>query len=343
MAVAELIPSAMAGACPRGDVETLLGDSAPMRRLRAEIDAVARSEAQVLVTGESGTGKELVARRLHRRSARADRPFVAVNCAAFPEALVEAELFGCVRGAYTGAVRAREGRFQAAHTGVLFLDEVAELSLEAQAKLLRVLEEGTFEPLGTCRSRRVDVRVVSATHRDLRGRAGQGAFREDLYYRLKVVHVRVPPLRERLDDLPLLARWFLARFAPDRELTLSAEAWSLLRAHPWPGNVRELENALLHAAVVCPGERIQPEHLPLELRPLEASPSAAAGDAAAGDEPPASLSQAVQAFERDYLLRALQACNGARSRAAARLGISRKNLWEKLRRHGIELRPGQMG
>jgi two-component system response regulator HydG len=311
----------------------LIGESLAMRRLVAQVDAVARSAANVLVTGESGTGKELVARRLHAQGLRRDRPFVAVNCASFPDTLLEAELFGHERGAFTGAHRAREGRFQAAHTGVLFLDEVGELSPSAQAKLLRVLEVGTFEPLGSSRSQRVDVRVVSATHRDLRARIREGRFREDLYYRLKVVHVMLPPLRERLEDLPLLVSHFLRRHAPHRPgLGLSASAWALLRSYRFPGNVRELDNAIQHAVAVCTSDPVQAEHLPLDLGAgLEPTDLLAP----VGDERDKTLAEATAAFERRYLLRALRATGGARAMAAERLGISRKSLWEKLRRYKV--------
>ena len=312
----------------------LIGDSVPMRRLRAEIDAVARSDAQVLVTGESGTGKELVARRLHAKSARRRGPFVPVNCAAFPEGLLEAELFGHERGAFTGALRSRQGRFQAAHGGILFLDEVAELSPLGQAKLLRVLGTGTFEPLGTCRSQKVDVRVVSATHRDLRALAREGRFREDLFFRLRVVHVKVPSLRERREDLPQLVRHFLRRFAPQRPgMNLSPETWEALRSYPFPGNVRELENAIHHAVVVCHGDLIQAEHLPPELAGASTSCSPAA---APRDTSPPKLADALRAFEREYLLRTLRSTCGVRGVAARRLGISRKNLWEKMRKLGID-------
>jgi DNA-binding NtrC family response regulator len=311
----------------------LIGDSLAMRRLAVQIDAMARSGANVLVTGESGTGKELVARRLHGLSSRRDRPFVAVNCAAFPETLLEAELFGHERGAFTGAHRAREGRFQAAHGGVLFLDEVGELSPSAQAKLLRVLEVGTFEPLGTSRSQRVDVRVVSATHRDLREHIRLGRFRDDLFYRLKVVHVSLPPLRERVEDLVLLATHFLRRIAPRRPLTLSPAAWAALKAYAFPGNVRELENAIHHAVVVCPGDVVHLEHLPQEIvgEPRLDTIEAPAPTTLVAP----TLAEATATFERSFLLRTLRSVGGARGVAAARLGISRKSLWEKLRRYEV--------
>src|SRR4051812_44257903 len=233
--------------------EAIIGRSVQMLRLLDRVNTIATSHAPVLLHGESGTGKELVARALHERGPRRDRPLVVVNCAAFPDTLLEAELFGHERGAFTGAVKRRDGRFRAAHTGTLMLDEIAEMSLPAQAKLLRVLQEGTIEPLGTNESQRVDVRVISATHRDLKERIVGGAFREDLYYRINVLNVDLPPLRERKGDLPLLVQYFLKKFGrpgkpPPR---LSPPAWAALAAFPFPGNVRQLGHAIEHAVVLA--------------------------------------------------------------------------------------------
>ena len=287
-----------------------------------------------MITGESGTGKELVARRLHALSGRSAKPFVAVNCAAFPETLLEAELFGHERGAFTGAAKKREGRFRAAHGGTLLLDEVAEIPLPAQAKLLRVLQEGTFEPLGSDVAVRVDVRVVSATHRDLKERIAQGSFREDLYYRLDGINLHVPPLRDRGSDLPLLVNHLLTLFsrppAPDgrvQELTL--DAWRALSVYPFPGNVRELGHAIQHAVVLSRGGTIELEHLPPDIRTV-ASAAAAPGS---GQVRP--LAAVVKQMEREHILHALAVAQGKRTRAAELLGISRKNLWEKLHSHGI--------
>ena len=309
---------------------TIVGESPPMARLRDRIVMVAASEAPVLVTGESGTGKELVARMLHTRSARREGPFVAVNCAAFPETLLEAELFGHERGAFTGASKKRDGRFKAAHRGTLLLDEIAETPLAAQAKLLRVLQEGTIEPLGTNESVKVDVRVVSATNRDLKRRISEGLFREDLYYRLNVVNIALPPLRERRADLPLLLHYFLRRFVPAAEPLpeLSLRAWAALTTYGFPGNVRELSHAMQHAVVLARGGTIELEHLPDDIAGATVAASPAAHDVA-------PLNAALKRFEREYLLRALAAADGKRVRAAELLGISRKNLWEKLRAHGI--------
>ena len=305
----------------------MVGRSRQMQRMFARLDRVARSEAPVIVLGESGTGKELVARLLHAQSPRSRGPFVAVNCAAFPDTLLEAELFGHEKGAFTGATRRRKGRFFAASGGTLFLDEVAEIPLAAQAKLLRVLQEGVVEPLGSDVPLKVDVRIVSATHRALRQRVEAGLFREDLLFRLRVLELKIPPLRERTGDLPLLVEHFLSRFCFHAPVpTISARAWAALLNHSWPGNVRELEHAIQQAVVLCDGDVIDLGHLPTEI---------------AGDEDTevesgfASLAEASKVFEREYLLRALRLSGGRRTEASRLLGISRKNLWEKLRNHGL--------
>jgi two-component system response regulator AtoC len=310
--------------------ETVIGRSSQMLRLMDRVNTIATSHAPVLIRGESGTGKELVARALHERGPRRGNPFVAVNCAAFPDTLLEAELFGHERGAFTGAIRRREGRFRAAHGGTLLLDEVAEMSPAAQAKLLRVLQEGTIEPLGTNESLRVDVRVVSATHRDLKERIADGRFREDLYYRLNVLDVDIPPLRDRRGDLPLLVQYFLKRFTrKGRDLpSVSQAAWSALSQFTFPGNVRELGHAIEHAAVLADGADIDVRHLPRDI--------ARAGEVESGTTAtPRPLGTALKEFEREYLQRALAQADGKRTVAAEILGISRKNLWEKLRMHGF--------
>ncbi len=310
----------------------IIGDSPPMTRLMDRIETFAETEAPVLILGESGTGKELIARRLHQLSQRGDKPFVAVHCAAFPETLIEAELFGHERGAFTGAVRRRDGRFKVADGGTLFLDEVAEIPLPAQAKLLRVLQEGQFEPLGTSTPMRVDVRILSATHRDLKRCVHEGTFREDLYYRLNVLDLTAPPLRERRADLPVLVEHFLRRFAPDPDdpPSISPAAWAALTNHPFPGNVRELEHAIQHAVVLARGSELQMWHLPRDV----AGPDADLDSTRETDtlEP---LASAIKAFEREYLLRALRMAGGKKVKAASMLGISRKNLWEKLKGHDI--------
>ena len=307
----------------------IVGSSPAMMRLLDRLVTVAESDAPVLVTGETGTGKELVARRIHARSPRASGPFVAINCASFPETLLEAELFGHERGAFTGAVKKREGRFKAADGGTLLLDEIAEMPLAAQAKLLRVLQDGVVEPLGTNAALRVDVRVVSATHRDLRRRATEGSFRGDLFYRLNVVNLHVPPLRERRGDLTLLVNHFLRCFLPPGSSPpeISLPAWQAISTYPFPGNVRELAHAVQHAVVLGRRGTIEPEHLPDDIT----------GAAATSTDEGAvqTLAVVVKRAEREHLLRALAVARGQRARAADLLGISRKNLWEKLRAHGI--------
>jgi two-component system, NtrC family, response regulator AtoC len=310
--------------------EAIIGRSVQMLRLLDRVNTIATSHAPVLLTGESGTGKELVAHALHDRGPRRDRPFVVVNCAAFPDTLLEAELFGHERGAFTGAVKRRDGRFRAAHTGTLVLDEIAEMSLPAQAKLLRVLQEGTIEPLGTNESLRVDVRVISATHRDLKDRIATGHFREDLYYRINVINVDIPTLRDRKGDLPLLVQYFLKKFArpSNPNPTLSSTAWAALSAFPFPGNVRQLGHAIEHAVVLAGDADIDLMHLPRDIIGSSEGPAMATSVAR-------PLGTALKEFERDYLQRALAQASGKRTLAAEILGISRKNLWEKLRMHGF--------
>lgn len=308
----------------------IVGASPVMMKLLDRLTTVAASDAPVLVTGETGTGKELVARRIHARSPRASGPFVAVNCAAFPETLLEAELFGYERGAFTGAVKKRDGRFKAADGGTLMLDEIAEMPLPAQAKLLRVLQDGMIEPLGTNVAVRVDVRIVSATHRDLRRRIAEGLFREDLFYRLNVVGLHIPPLRERPGDLPLLASHFLRAYLPAGAEAphISVRAWQALSTYPFLGNVREFAHAVQHAVVLSQGKAIDLEHLPDDI--VQTATSATPEGRVVRP-----LAVVLKQAEREHLLKALAITGGKRTQAAELLGISRKNLWEKLRAHGI--------
>jgi len=329
----------------------LVGQSAPMRRLLSLIETVAKSDAATLISGESGTGKELVARMLHDRGARRDRPFVAVNCGALTESLIEAELFGHERGAFTGAERKRDGRFKAADGGTLFLDELAELPAAAQAKLLRVVQEGTFEPVGSNTPIRVDVRLISATHRDLPERIRQNQFREDLYYRINVIGLHVPPLRDRPGDLSLLVQHFLRRFTPAGKPlpAISPEAWAALSRHGFPGNVRELSHAIQHAVVLSGGDEIEVQHLPASLlprQPIDEVSPVPTGEIVSGVGSIQPLGAAVRAFEREYLTRVLREStrggpggkdSGGLKKAdiARALGISRKTLWEKLKGYGV--------
>jgi two-component system response regulator HydG len=304
---------------------SLVFASPAMSRLAVLVARVAPRDVTVLVTGESGTGKERVAEAIVRASKRADRPFVRFNCAALTPELAEAELFGHAKGAFTGAVKTRAGLFREADGGTILLDEIGELHPNAQAKLLRVLQEGEVRPVGEDRPLHVDVRVIAATHRDLAARAADGSFREDLYYRLKVVHLAVPPLRERPEDIPVLARHFLARFE-DRfgvgPLALSDELLARLTAYSWPGNVRELENAIESLVALSPEGTLDASLLP------------GAGAPAAPVEK-ASLKARVEAYERGLIVEALEAAGGNRSEAARALGISRVTLHDKLKKYGL--------
>ncbi|MBC7347047.1 MAG: sigma 54-interacting transcriptional regulator [Clostridia bacterium] len=285
------------------------------------IRAVANSNAPVLIQGETGTGKELVAAAIHREGWRARGPFVAVNCGALPQGTLESELFGHVKGAFTGAIRDKKGRFALADGGTIFLDEVGELPAATQVKLLRVLQEGTFEPVGGERTVKVQVRVISATNRDLKELVARGEFREDLYYRLCVVPINLPPLRERRNDIPLLATHFLERYAAEEQrsaVKLSSSALAALMDYHWPGNVRQLENAIRFALVKCPGRVIEPEHLPPEITVRERVPA------------PARLRAKLtpEAIEK-----ALEAAGDNKLRAAKLLGVSRATLYRYLRQH----------
>jgi DNA-binding NtrC family response regulator len=306
--------------------ETIVAESAPSRAMLDLVRRVAPSRAAVLVQGESGTGKELVARLLHFWSDRVGKPFVAVNVKAFAEGVVESELFGHERGAFTGAVAARPGCFERAHGGTLFLDELGEISADVQAKLLRAVQEGEVQPVGGSRPRRVDVRLVTATNRVLRDEVAAGRFREDLYFRLNVIPIQLVPLRERRDDVIPLARHFLARHATEagRRLVLSSEAEEVLRAHAWAGNVRELENAIERAVVLARGTTITPEDLLLEqLR---------GADTHAAD---GTLQECLDAAAAARIRAALAAAGGERTAAARTLGVDRTTLYRLMRRLGV--------
>lgn len=307
---------------------TLVGSSQAITRTLQRVRAVADSDAAVLLTGESGTGKDLIARQIHAHGARSGKAFVAVNCAAFPESLLEAELFGHERGAFTGALQRRQGRFKAADGGTLFLDEINGLSLAAQAKLLRVLQDGTFQPVGTNTTLAVNVRLISATNRELKTLVANREFREDLYYRVKVLEVSIPPLRERVGDVPLLVQHFLEKHGPKGAAapSVSPRAWAVLTQHAFPGNVRELEHSIQQALVLSRGGEIDVEHLPHDLGLPDADGLGAHG----GEVRP--LLTAVREFERAYLLKAIELSRGNKTLAARMLGISRKSLWEKLAR-----------
>jgi DNA-binding NtrC family response regulator len=311
----------------------LVGRSPRMQELFASIEKVARAETTVLLAGESGTGKELVARALHFHGARAGKPFVAVNCGALVGSLLESELFGHVRGAFTGADKAKKGLFVAADAGTLFLDEIGELQLDLQPKLLRALQEGEVKPIGGLDTTRVDVRVIAATNRDLGQLVAAGRFREDLYYRLNVIALTVPPLRDRREDVPLLADHFVARAAekarrPRPVLSDDAVAW--LASQRWPGNVRELKNAIERAVVLGGDVLGAGDFAPREpARPATPLPVAPAADYA-------FATTSLEELEKLHIQRVLDLCDGQKARAAAILGINRTTLWKKLRQYGVE-------
>ncbi len=313
--------------------EPLIGNSLPMQQLKADLKLAAAADSRILVTGENGTGKELVARQVHRLSRRSRGPFVEVNCAAIPEDLIESELFGHVKGAFTGAAADRPGRFEQASGGTLFLDEIADMSLKTQAKVLRVLQEQRFERVGGTSTIQVDVRVVAATNKDLEGEIEAGRFREDLYFRLAVIPLTVPPLRSRREDIPLLVDHFIAHFARElgrRPKLLSRAAAERLQAYGWPGNVRELRNVVERMMIMVPGEVIDAGALPPAIRgesgdrgtPLEAQ-----------DFP--TLRDARAAFEKRYIERKLAEHGGNVSRTSLALGLERSNLYRKMKAYGI--------
>ncbi|HJW14987.1 MAG TPA: sigma-54 dependent transcriptional regulator [Thermoanaerobaculia bacterium] len=310
---------------------TLLGESPAMEQLRREIARVAPTDARVLITGENGTGKELVARSIHRLSGRADSPLVEVNCAAIPEELIESELFGHVRGSFTGATEDRRGKFEEADGATLFLDEVGDMSARTQSKVLRALQEGRFTRVGGSKAISSDARVLSATNKNLAEEIRRGTFREDLFFRLAVVPVSVPPLRERREDIALLARHFLqqasVRFGR-KPKALSAGAVEALVGYRWPGNVRELKNLVERLMILCPSEDIRREDLPAEI---------AEGETTAPVPADAPLKNAREDFERRYILASLRRHRGNVSRTADALQVERSNLYRKLRSYGIEV------
>jgi two-component system response regulator AtoC len=286
----------------------------------------------VLIVGETGTGKELVAHGIHQHSPRSQALFVAVNCAAIPSEMLESELFGHERGAFTGAVKERTGKFELADGGTLFLDEVTEMPIHLQAKLLRALQEGVIERLGGNRTIPVDLRVIAATNLNPMQAIQDGKLREDLYYRLNVFRIDLPPLRERTGDIPLLCAHFLKK----RNAALASEALAVLQAYNWPGNVRELENVLERACIVSGGKTIDAQHLPADLTgSVTGSPAAAAVAMSEGEPEGLSLPPAIEALEIRMIARALEQCNGNKSKAARLLGISERSLWYKLSRYKL--------
>ena len=314
---------------PQG-TDTLIGESVAARDIDRLIDAAAAHDCSVLVTGETGSGKELVARQIHARSQRAENRFVAINCAAIPENIIESELFGHEKGAFTGADKAKAGLFEEAGDGTLFLDELNNAPLPLQAKLLRVLQDATFYRLGETVERKVDVRIIAATNRNIQELLEQGALREDLYYRLRVIEIDVPPLRERREDIPFLAHHFLERYAErfGKEVEgLSTEALGALMRYCWPGNVRELENAIQRTLVLGQGPEIGAESLPPEVRD-EKDP---AGRAIEYIQP-----QTLKELEAFFISKTLRETCGDRSLAAKILGVDKSTLWRKIKRYGLD-------
>jgi len=325
-----------------GEFGAMVGASAAMRAVFEIADRVAPTDATVLILGESGTGKELLAQEVHNRSPRASGPFVAVNCAALPENLIESELFGYEKGAFTGATQQRRGRFERAHTGTLFLDEIGDMNPVTQAKVLRALEARRVERLGGSQAVDVDVRLISATHRNLTAEIAAGRFREDLYYRLRVVTIELPPLRAHKEDIPLLAEAFLKLHGAqhNRPARLSRTALDLLLRYDWPGNIRELKNALERSLILSRGGEILPEDLPAEIRSGQPAVGGAREADSTGLLAEPDYREAKRRFEGAYLRRKLEEHRWNVSRTAAAVGLHRQSLQEKLRELGIQ-RPGR--
>jgi DNA-binding NtrC family response regulator len=323
----------------------IVGRSERMQSVFRLVDQVAPARSTVLITGESGTGKELVARAIHEQSPRAQKPFVTVNSSNIPSELLESELFGHTRGAFTGAVAAKKGLFEVADGGSIFLDEIGDLPPETQARLLRVLQEREFTPLGDTVPRRVDVRIIAATNVDLKEAVRQGRFREDLYFRLAVVPIELPPLRERREDVVALAQHFIRKYAEENDRAVSEalapEVLALLEAYTWPGNVRELENVIERAVVIVPGQEITREYLPTEIADPRHSLGAATSAGAGGIDVSRGIDfyDEVRRFEVDIIRRALEQTGGHQSRAARMLGMNATTLNSKIKTYNIQLRP----
>ena len=313
---------------------TIIGESDAIKQLREQISIAAPTNSRVLIFGENGTGKELVARNIHLLSHRSNGPFVEVNCAAIPEELIESELFGHVRGAFTGAVENHRGKFDTAHGGTIFLDEIGDMSLNTQAKVLRVLQEQVMEPVGGLSGIQVDARVLTATNKDLSVEIKSRRFREDLYFRLNVIPMFVPPLRERGDDILVIAEYFMVALAKEygrRPKTFDRDAKLMLRQWAWPGNVRELKNVVERLMIMVPGDRISSRDLAF----LDGRDDGRGAKPKNPEAPTRSLHDAREKFERDYILRALASQNGNMSRTAELLGVERSNLYRKIRGFGI--------
>jgi transcriptional regulator with PAS, ATPase and Fis domain len=327
---------------PGGSLELpeIMGKSGQFMEVLDLVAKVAPADSTVLIMGESGTGKELIADAIHRLSRRKDKPLVKLNCAAIPEGLLESELFGHEKGAFTGAIGKRSGRFELADSGTIFLDEIGDMTHSTQAKLLRVLQQKEFTPVGGGQVKRVDVRIIAATNRDLLLEVQRGGFREDLFYRLNVVTISIPPLRERKPDIPSLAGHFLQEAAirsNSEKKSLSRRALDCLLAYSWPGNIRELKNAIERASLLCSGPVIQPEDLPMTPHASGLAPaSSELSTEASQPTPSASLNETLEAIEKQLIIQALKRSQGVQVEAAKLLGLKHKNLWHKIRKHKIE-------
>ena len=312
--------------------EDLIGKGHRMQQLFELIRTVAKSNATILIQGETGTGKELVARAVHAESLRHKGPFVSLNCAALPETLLESELFGHEKGSFTGAIAQKKGKFELAHNGTIFLDEIGDISPNVQLHLLRVIQEKEFTRVGGNETIKVDARVVTSTNRDLQKRVAEGQFREDLYYRLNVVVIQLPPLRERTEDIPFLARYFLRKYNQENRKDIrdfSPEVLEFLMKHPWPGNVRELENAVEHSVVVAQGDTIKMEFLPAALRKMPARMIDSGGPSPTGNN------NTLDEIEKQHILNVLAETDWNHTQAAQKLGISRSTLHRKIAQHNI--------
>jgi two-component system, NtrC family, response regulator PilR len=321
-------------------LDNIVGQSPRMRAIFDMIQTVAPQTSRVLITGESGTGKELVARAIHENSARSQAPFITINCGAFPETLLESELFGYMKGSFTGANENRQGLFQAAHGGTLFMDEIGNMSLTMQVKLYRVLQEGKVRPIGSTEESDVDVRIIAATNKDFEKEIAEGRFREDLYYRLSVIPILVPPLRERREDIPLLARHFLENFRKTMEKPIEAispEAMTRLESYDWPGNVRELENTMERAVALESGREISLRVLPDRIAGYSGAPSAHAGGTLIAEFPAEGVDfeKEIAQAERSYLQAALQKAGGVRTRASELLKISYRSFRHYAKKHNL--------
>ena len=318
----------------------LTGDSEAITELQETISLVAPTNAWILIMGENGTGKELVARSLHQQSKRVNKAFVEVNCAAIPEELIESELFGHEKGSFTGATEKKRGKFDLAHEGTIFLDEVADMSLKAQAKVLRILQEKKYERVGGTKLIATDVRVVAATNKDLEKEMEEGRFRQDLYYRLNVIPLRVPPLRDRKEDIPLLVKRFLKDFSSkegEEEKTITADALAILMQHSWPGNVRELKNIVERLNIMKVGNVIEADDIPLFMK-KEQNPETEVTESA-----PDSLREAKTAFEKQYIAGKLKEYDGNVSRTASAIGLERSNLHRKIKAYGLDVKNEEAG